>query len=155
MGKKVTPLQPNEQLLLRKKARSELLRLEQIISDSDIIRLVDCFKDKFSVCEIVYKVILEDHQFNKTGVHKERLTVSMNEAPHALRYAGYDFDRELLTKLFGAEERIGKRSVKKLRDSLTHSMNEKAIKELDERYEEMNGYMDQFLSVIKDFDSAA
>ena len=33
MGKKVKPLQPDEQLLLRNRARSELLRLEEIIKD--------------------------------------------------------------------------------------------------------------------------
>ena len=39
-------------------------------------KMIDDFKDKFSVCEIVYKVVLEDHQFNKYGVHKERLQVT-------------------------------------------------------------------------------
>lgn len=30
---------------------------------------INRFKEKFGICEIVYKVILEDHQFNKTGKH--------------------------------------------------------------------------------------
>lgn len=78
----------------------------------------------------------------------------MKQAPHALAFAGYDFDKELLAKLFGAEEKIGSRSVKKLRDSLTHSMNDKAVNELSDRYEEMNGYMDSFLNKIRTFDAA-
>lgn len=77
------------------------------------------------------KSIYEDvhHQYKKTGIHLKYMTVSMREAPYALAYAGYDYDRVLLSKLFGAEERVGKRSVKKLRDALTHSMNTKAIEE--------------------------
>ena len=61
----------------------------------------------------------------------------------------------LLTHLFGAEKRIGRRTVKKLRDALTHSVNQKAIDELIDREEELHGYMDQFLSKIREFDSAA
>jgi len=72
-----------------------------------------------------------------------------------LNYAGYDFDKDLLTHLFGAEEKVGSRTVKKLRDSLTHSVNQKAIDELINREEELYGYMDQFLSKIRDFDAAA
>ena len=85
----------------------------------------------------------------------ERLQVDMTQAPHALKYAGYDFDKNLLTHLFGAEERIGCRTVKKLRDALTHSVNQEAIDELIDREEELHGYMDQFLSKIREFDSAS
>jgi hypothetical protein len=78
----------------------------------------------------------------------------MTQVPYALEFAGYDFEKDLLTKLFCAEEKIGNRSVKKLRDSLTHSMNDKAVNELSDRYEELNGYMDSFLGKIRTFDAA-
>lgn len=69
--------------------------------------MVDDFKEKFTICEIVYKVILDDHQFNKTGKHPERMKVTMTQVPHVLSYAGYNFEKDLLTKLFGAEEKYG------------------------------------------------
>ena len=72
-----------------------------------------------------------------------------------MSYAGYDFDRALLTKLFGGEERIGRRSVKKLRDALTHVMKQNAIDELLTREEELYSYMDQFLTKIREFDNDA
>lgn len=150
----LTQLDETQKLSLRNRAKDELVRIEKLVADKDKKKLIDDFKEKFSICEIVYKVILEDHQFNKTGQHLERLQVTMTQVPHALAYAGYDFDKDLLTKLFGAEEKIGSRSVKKLRDSLTHSMNEKAVNELSDRYEELNGYMDSFLSKIRTFDAA-
>ena len=101
------------------------------------------------------RLYLKIISLTKTGKHLERLQVDMTQAPHALTYAGYDFDKNLLTHLFGAEKRIGRRTVKKLRDALTHSVNQKAIDELIDREEELHGYMDQFLSKIREFDSAA
>ena len=152
MPNKVKRLSPVKQLELRNRAKAELLRLEELLNDAPTKQMVDDFKEFFSVCEIVYKVILEDHQFNKTGKHSNYLKVNMSQAPHALKYAGYDFDKNLLTHLFGAEEKIGSRSVKKLRDSLTHSLNEKAVKELQDRHDELYGYMNDFLSKIREFD---
>ena len=125
MANVITPLSAEEQLALRNKAKAELERLEGTLADEKLKKKIDDFKDKFSVCEIVYKVVLEDHQFNKYG-----LQVSMKEAPHALTYAGYDFDRNLLSNLFSGEDHIGKRSVKKLRDALTHSVSKSAVEEL-------------------------
>ena len=155
MSNVVTPLSDAEKLALRNKAKAELDRLEEVFADEQTKKKIDDFKDRFSVCEIVYKVILEDHQFNKFGVHKDRLQVSMKEAPHALKYAGYDFDKGLLTSLFGAEEHIGKRSVKKLRDSLTHSVNKRDVDELKSREKELYGYMDSFLDKIREFDNTS
>lgn len=152
MSNAVTPLSAKDQLALRNKAKAELERLEKILADEATKKMVDDFKDHFSVCEIVYKVVLEDHQFNKYGVHKDRLQVSMKEAPYALTYAGYDFDRKLLTNLFGAEDRVGKRSVKKLRDALTHSISKSALNELKVRETELYEYMDGFLEKIRVFD---
>ena len=103
----------------------------------------------------LYIVILDDHQFNKTGKHPDRMKVDMTQVPYALSYAGYDFDRTLLTHLFGAEEKVGSRSVKKLRDALTHNMNQKAVDELIDRETELHSYMDQFLEKVREYDSAA
>lgn len=147
-------LDDGQKLSLRNRAKDELNRIETLMADKDKKRMIADFKEKFSICEIVYKVVLEDHQFNKTGQHIDRLQVTMKQVPHALAYAGYDFDKDLLTKLFGAEEKIGSRSVKKLRDALTHSINDKAVNELFDRYEELNGYMDSFLNKIRTFDAA-
>lgn len=81
------------------------------------------------------------------------MKINMSQAPSALLYAGYDFDRDLLTKLFGGEERVGRRSVKKLRDALTHAVKQSAVNELLIREEELYGYMDQFLTKVREFDN--
>lgn len=155
MAKKPNKPTAEKQFALREKAKSELERLEDVYSDDVKREKIQRFKEKFGICEIVYKVILDDHQFNKTGKHPERMKVDMTQVPYALTYAGYDYDKNLLINLFGREDRKGRRSVKKLRDSLTHSMNQNAIDELLDREAELYGYMDLFLAKIRDFDSVA
>ena len=153
MANSVKPLNSDEQRNLRNKAKAELQRLEAVFSDESVREKIDRFKDRFSVCEVVYKVILEDHQFNKTGEHPSRMQISMRQAPYALSYAGYDYERDLLANLFGAEERVGKRSVKKIRDLLNHKLNQAAVDELINRETELFGYMNSFLDKIRHYDS--
>jgi len=155
VANKLKPLSAEEQHALREKAKSELERLEVVYADNHTKEKIHTFKEKYGICEIVYKVILDDHQFNKTGKHPDRMKVDMTQVPYALSYAGYDFDRTLLTHLFGAEEKVGSRSVKKLRDALTHNMNQKAVDELIDREAELHRYMDQFLEKVREYDSAA
>lgn len=155
MSGKIKPLSEQEKLELRNRAKTELLRLDTVFSDARTKQMIDDFKDKFGVCEIVYKVILEDHQFNKTGKHETYLKVDMTQVPHALTYAGYTFERNLLSNLFGGCDKKNSRTVKKLRDALTHSMNSEAVEELRNRNDELHGYMDEFLDTIRTFDSAA
>lgn len=74
----------------------------------------------------------------------------MRQVPDALKFAGYSFEKELLNEIFGSKSTKGKRrTVKKLRDSITHKMKEKDIKELIEREDELFGYMDAFLAKIR------
>lgn len=147
-------LRPDEQLRLRNSALAEMLRLESIFNDKELREDIDSFKDKFTMCEIIYKIILREHQFRKTGKLTDFLKISMTQVPHALAFAGYDFDKDLLTNLFGAETRLGIMSAKKLRDSLTHSISQSALQELQSRKDELHGYMDAFLEKIRIFDAA-
>lgn len=149
MGSK--ELSNEEQLNLRNSARAELERLEAIQANANIMQLLDRFKAKFNICETVYKVILSEHQKKKGNIAKKHLTLDMRQVPHALAFAGYHFDKELLTELFGAKSSKGK-TLKKLRDSVTHGLDELTINEIVQRNEELFGYMDDFLNVIRTFD---
>lgn len=139
---------------LRLSAKAELERLEVYFSNQEVVQLLDDFKNKFNICESVYKIILAEHQRFKGKPENDYLKVSMLQVPHALSFAGYTFDKTLLNELFGASSQNGK-TVKKLRDAITHSINDKAVQEIITRKEELFGYMDAFLSVIRTFDAAA
>ena len=142
-----------QQRVLRDRAKAECLRLDAIRNDPEREDLINRFKSKFANCEIVYKIILEEHQYQKTKKHLDRLTIDMKQAPYALSFAGYQFDRNLLTELFGSRSTVGNRSVKKLRDDLTHNLKDNAIEELTNRNTELHNYMDQFLNTIRTFDT--
>lgn len=78
----------------------------------------------------------------------------MSQVPHALNFAGYVFDKALLNELFGAKSSNG-RTVKKLRDAVTHGIEQAAVDEILRRENELFGYMDNFLSTIRSFDEPA
>lgn len=140
-----------KQLNWRNKAKKELERLENI--SKDVLEEIDEFKDKFLICEKVYKVLLAQYLKDKNkGVNEQDMKIHMNQVKSALRKAGYDFDDQILSKLFSSNDTAGERSVKKIRDRLTHSMQENDIKEFKYRKEELYEYMNYFLDKIRNFD---
>jgi len=141
----------NEKVELRNNAKRELERLERILSNKDDLEMLDRFKNTFNICETVYKVILAEHQKRKGNLTNEHLKLTMTQVPYALEFAGYNFDKRLLNELFGSKSHNGT-TVKKLRDKITHGLNEKAIIEISNRKEELFGYMDAFLLEIRMFD---
>lgn len=147
-------ISPQEQKILRNNAKAELERMEACLMDQNTVQLLDAFKSKFNICETVYKVIFAEHQKRKRKDVNGYLKVDMTQVPHALNFAGYSFEKTDLNELFGASSKKGT-TVKKLRDSVTHGINQKAVNEIIARKEELFGYMDSFLSVIRTFDDAA
>jgi hypothetical protein len=147
-------LSADEQLALRESARLELIRLETIIQSQETTELLDKFKNRFNICETVYKILLKKHQDHKGKKTTTFLKVSMTQVPHVLTFAGYSFDVEMLNELFGASGKNGT-TVKKLRDAVTHGISPKAIEEIISRQEELFGYMDSFLNVIRTLDDVA
>ena len=146
-----------EKKKLRDSAKAELERLEAIYSDEEVTKLLDDFKGKYNLCESVYKVILAEHQKVKGHKETDYLKVTMQQVPHALKFAGYGFDKALLTEIFGAKSQKGKtvHTIKKLRDAVTHGIASEAVQEITDRKQELFGYMDAFLSGIRDFDAVA
>lgn len=144
-------ISPESQKNLRSNAKAELIRLEAIQANIETIKLLDEFKNKFNICESVYKVVLKEHQISKGKPDTYYLKLTMTQVPFALSFAGYSFEKELLNELFGSSSKKGM-TVKKLRDAVTHSIDEKATKEIFDRKEELFGYMDNFLDTIRNFD---
>ncbi|MBP3673651.1 MAG: hypothetical protein J6J18_07465 [Oscillospiraceae bacterium] len=147
-------ISPESQRNLRNNAKAELTRLETIQDNVETIKLLDEFKNKFNICESVYKVVLKEHQIRKGKTDTNYLKLIMTQVPFALSFAGYSFEKDLLNELFGSSSKKGM-TVKKLRDAVTHGIDEKAAKEISDRKEELFGYMDVFLNTIRNFDQSA
>lgn len=143
-----------EKLALRNSARAELERLETCLSDDDTVRLLDSFTNKFNICETVYKIVLTKHQKCKGKSNLTYLKIDMRQVPYVFNFAGYNFDKNLLNNLFGVHSNNGS-TVKKLRDAVTHGIDAKAVEEIENRKDELFGYMETFLTIIRDFDVAA
>lgn len=143
-----------EQLKVRNKAKAELTRLQKTLADDATRKMIDAFKNKFTVCERVYKTVLLDYR-KAAGkqVKIENLKITMQQVDPALNsFAGYGYDLDLLRKIFGSEKKLNNRSAKKIRDLLTHDLNNSALEELKKREDELHGYMDEFLETIATFD---
>lgn len=147
-------LTEQEKIKLRNKAKLEIERIETIFKDIETLQLLDVFKNKFNFCESAYKIILLEYQKTRGNVvDLKKLKLDMRQVPSALSFAGYTFDADLLNELFGSKSKInGCKTVKILRDSITHGISDKCLDEIKKRKEELFDYMDSFLHIIKKFD---
>lgn len=134
--------------LLRKETKAELERLEKIMEKEETVQLLDRYKNIFNLCESTYKVVLKEHQMKIKGKVPNHLKIDMTQAPFAMAFAGYNIERDLLNRLFGAKCENG-RTAKKLRDAVTHNLEEKAIEEIQRRQEELFADMHRFLEIIR------
>ena len=61
----------------------------------------------------------------------------------------YSIDDNTLLKLIGSEDARNNKSVKSLRNSLTHNIHKNDIEELKQCKDEIFAYMDNFINVLK------
>lgn len=139
-----------EENALKKKLKDELDRLNKILLDSNTIKLIEKFKSKFQICEILYKLILEKYNIDhgKEG-GRDKLKLNVNQVKPALKYVNFSLESDIINRLFGSESHAGKRSIKKIRDILTHNLTNSAIDELKNRKNEIFNDMDYFLKMIE------
>ena len=66
-----------------------------------------------------------------------------------MKKAGYQFDKDLLATIFGAAEKRGEKSAKKLRDGIAHSLCIEDIDEVFNRRVLLHQEMDAFLLAMR------
>lgn len=142
-------LNADQKKKLQEKAKAELTRLENLYSSKDTAKMIENYKSKYTICEIIYKIFLADYLRNNNKKSSKYLKVAMTQVPYTLSYAGYDFDYDFLSKIFGSSTKSGETTAKTLRDNLTHQMKTSSINELKSRYDELISLMDRFLNTIK------
>lgn len=133
---------------IRYKAYETLFNMKKIFEERETIELLDKFKNIYNICEMVYKTILSEHQAhlnNESDITK--LKLDMRQVPHALNFAGYNFDTDILVKLFGSKQK-GFKTLKEIRNGLTHGFNKNMIQILKEKEKEIFDLMNEFLNVF-------
>lgn len=96
---------------------------------------------------LIIRVVLATYHYNKYDYYY----TTMTQVPFVLKFAGYDVDKNLLKEIFGSSgsKRV---TAKSLRNAVTHGIDEKAVKQIADRKDELFGYMDEFLNLIKSSD---
>ena len=102
-------LTDSEKAKVRTSAKRELARLDKVFAEKELKSKIDNLKDKFSECEIVYKLILKN--YIKTTKSDNTEKIIMSQVPYAHSFAGYTFDYDLLDKIFGSKKTKGNMSV--------------------------------------------
>ncbi len=137
---------------VKTKAKNKLDELTKFVCDENRMKEINDFKTRFEICESIYKYLLEQYkQLNcKKEVKSIYLKLNISEVKAVLSFFEYKYDEIKITNLFGSEKAKGKRSAKSIRNALTHDFNESVAEELHNRKNEIYGYMDYFLSLIRD-----
>ena len=108
------------------------------------------FIDRFTLCDVTCKAVLETHEMaNGTNNSESKIYLDMRRIPSAMNYVGLSISKLGLNGIFGGSgqyNKRGKKSAKKLRDGIVHAMNKEVINEVVERYADLRGLMDGFLN---------
>lgn len=143
---KISEVQQKE---VRNLAKEKLIELEKLLDSNK--EIISEFKEQFNICETTYKVVLKEHQFFTKGKRENEkdLKLTMTQVPYALNFAGYKFDKDLLSRLFGSNASDGKLTAKEIRNKLTHGIDQNALDELKNRKKELFNDMKLFIKLIR------
>lgn len=109
------------------------------------------FLDKFIVCEVVCKTIIEYYQKETKKKQNGYITLNMKTISAAMNHFSLAIPNHILNGVFGGSgnyKKRGTKSAKKLRDGIMHAASkEDAIEVYDRRFE-LNDLMDDFLTYL-------
>lgn len=136
---------------LHKKVIKKINQLECILQNEEEIKIINDFKNLFNVCETTCKEILFNYLRNKKNekVKKESIRLNMNQIHSAFAYAEYNIDNNILAKIFGSKTEKNNKSVKVLRNFVTHDLRISEIKEIINRKKELFDLMNDYLKILK------
>ena len=106
--------------------------------------MIDSFLEKYFQCELVCVEMIKDYRTDKKDDDKD-IKIIVQTIKSAMNHIGIHVDDLLLNNLFSSNKKSGQRSAKKLRDGIVHELSKEAIREVINRYYELNTYMDEFL----------
>ena len=111
----------------------------------------NAFLDKFYMCEFIIKELMY-HYFHCKNSFTPRKDIKLNMIviKNSLSFFGYSFDDILLNIIFGASDKRGNKSCKKLRDSLVHNYSSNDCYEVCNRYDDLISYMDEFINSVRE-----
>ena len=131
-------------IIIAKKMSKILKYLEDVQRKNE----KDKFMEKYMLCEAACREILCAYNKERKGTKKETIKLNMQTIPSVMNKACYQFDKELLTTIFGASNKRGEKSAKKLRDGIVHSLCVEDMDEAFNRRMQLYQEMDKFLKAM-------
>lgn len=131
-------------------AKKRLSTAIETASDPLSIVVRRSFIDKFTMCDVACKAVLEAHAKAK-GIFMsgKYIDLNMKTIPSAMSYFALAIPLHVLNGVFGGAgpyKKRGSKSAKKLRDGIVHAMNKEDVHEVLLRSTDLNNLMDSFLS---------
>jgi len=134
----------------RKNASSKLEKVKILMDDATKMQKCQEFINKFILCEIACKHIVEAYKKHKKSLKPgEYITLDMRHIPAAMTEYKYAIPKYVLSDVFGSCKNDDSKSAKKLRDGIMHAMSEDDLNDVIRREEFLHGRMDEFLSYFK------
>ena len=100
-------------------------------------------------CELACKlIILEYKAAKKKPVSYDEVKMQIQVIVAACHHVGLNISNDVLNRLFSSSDKRGKRSAKKIRNAIVHSLSINDIKEVITRFIALDSDMDVFLSSL-------
>lgn len=131
----------------RKNVSIKVEKVKTLMEDSTMMQKRRDFINKFVLCEIACKHIIEAYKRHKKDLNPgEYITLDMRHIPAAMTLYGFSIPKHVLSDVFGSGKKRGQKSAKKLRDGIMHAMNEEDLNEVIDREEFLFRRMEEFLN---------
>lgn len=134
------------------------MRAKTIIENANIFlekenhrKLVFQFLEKFSQCEVYVRPVLKEYLLNEDpNIKEEEIGLEYRQIINAFSENGIYFcDKKIVSDIFGSNDKVNESSCKWLRNKITHSLMQRALKEVCCRYDVLIDNMDTFIKTIE------
>ena len=90
---------------IKETAKNKLKVIEQLFKNESINNNFNKFIEKYILCENMYKLLLISYKQSRNEIiNMNSLKVSMNTAPSVMKYAQIEIEKEILSKIFSADD---------------------------------------------------
>ena len=132
------------------RASSRITQVLSILDNGTSRNHVFSFLEKYILCEIAAKELVVGYKNDLNDpIEYKDVKMDLRILKGAFNHYGLGIPADVTKRLFCSNNEKGKRSAKKLRDSIVHSITKQNITEVDNRFNQLIADMDMFLEAVR------
>ena len=133
------------------KSKTIIENANNFLNEANNRILVFEFLEKFSQCEVYARLMLKSYLvYEDPSIKEEEIGLECRQIINAFSENGIYFeDKKILFNIFGSNDKLNESSCKWLRNKITHSLMQRALKEVCIRFNELMDYMNSFIQEIE------